>query len=229
LKKFASLVSDLIWMMYPLLCAACSKPLYRGETCICTKCLYHLPRTNFHLEEENPVVRHFWGKVKVEMATAAFRFGKGQRVQKLIHQLKYKGRKDVGEFIGNMLGMELLQSRYKNIDLIVPVPLHASKLKKRGYNQSDCFAGGLSKGMIRPYSADALIRNEATQTQTRKHRYERFMNVNNIFSADTAQLEGRHILLVDDVITTGSTFIACAEAILKVPGTKVSIAAIACA
>jgi ComF family protein len=230
MKNVLGYFDDLIWMLYPILCAACNKPLYKGENCICTKCLFNIPRTGFHLLPGNSVERHFWGKVKIHRAMAGFHFGKGQRVQKLIHQLKYKGRKDVGEFVGTLIGRQLCESEFNDIDIIVPVPLHKTRLKHRGYNQSDCFAEGLSKGMNKPAMYDALIRKEATNTQTKKHRYERFLNVDNIFEVkDKMQIEGKHILLVDDVITTGSTLISCAESILSAYGTKVSIAAIACA
>jgi ComF family protein len=230
MHKLLQYADDLLWMMYPSLCAACNRPLFRGEYCICTPCLYHLPRTGFHLERDNPVIRHFWGKTKVERATAYYYFSKGERVQKLIHHLKYKGRKDVGIFIGKLLGKELCESDFNEIDLIIPVPLHKSRLKHRGYNQSDCIAEGLANGMKRSFSQTALVRREATGTQTKKHRFERYKNVDNIFAVENEEnLHGKKILLVDDVITTGSTLIACADALLTVPGTVVYIAAIACA
>jgi ComF family protein len=217
-------------MMYPTLCAACGKPLFHGEECICTPCRFHLPRTGFHLFNGNPVVKHFWGKVKVESATAYYYFNKGERVQRLIHQLKYKGRKDVGIFIGNLMGNELKKSEFEKVDLVVPVPLHISKLKKRGYNQSDCFAEGLASGLNKKFSNAVVSRMEATETQTRKHRFERYKNVDNIFDViDADAVSGKNILLVDDVITTGSTLISCAEALVKIPDAKVYIAVIACA
>jgi len=229
-NKFFRFADDFLWMMYPSLCAACGRPLFHGEDCICTPCRFHLPRTGFHLIDENPVVKHFWGKANVKGATAYYYFSKGERVQQLIHHLKYKGRKDVGIFIGFLMGNELQNSVFNSIDVVVPVPLHASKLKKRGYNQSDCFAEGLANGLKKELSVSMLERVEATETQTRKHRFERFRNVDNIFRvADEQSANGRKILLVDDVITTGSTLISCAEALLKVPGTTVYIAAIACA
>ncbi len=229
-NKFLRFADDFLWMMYPVLCAACGRPLFRGEECICTPCRFHLPRTGFHLQAENPVVRHFWGKANVKNATAYYYFSKGERVQRLIHQLKYKGRQDVGVFIGFLLGNELRHSVYNDTDLIIPVPLHKSKLKKRGYNQSDCFAEGLARGLEKEFSFTILERVEATETQTRKHRFERYRNVDNIFQvADESAIAGKKILLVDDVITTGSTLISCAEALLKVPGTIVNVAAIACA
>jgi ComF family protein len=229
-NKIISLTDDLIWMMYPSLCAACSRPLFSGEECICSPCRYHLPRTNFHKTIENPVIKSFWGKADVRHATAYYHFSKGERVQKLIHQLKYKGRKDVGEFVGRMMGTELRSSVFNEVEIIVPVPLHKSRLKHRGYNQSDCFAEGLASGLNKISLPGGLERNEATATQTKKHRFERFKNVNNIFIApDELILKNKKILLVDDVITTGSTLISCAEALLKIPGAKVFVAAIACA
>jgi ComF family protein len=221
---------DLLWMMYPSLCAACAKPLFTGEECVCTQCRFHLPRTGFHQFSDNPVARHFWGKVRIANATAYYYFSKGDRVQKLIHQLKYKGRKDVGIFAGRTMASELKNSPFQNIDLILPVPLHKLRLRERGYNQSDCFAEGLSLSMNKEFSGTLLERTEATSTQTRKHRFERYRNVDNIFRINNEEkIEGKKILLVDDVITTGSTLISCSEAILSVPGTSVSIAAIACA
>lgn len=229
-NRWLRFADDLFWMMYPRLCAACAKPLFTGEICICTPCRFHLPRTGYHLQPENPVIKHFWGKVPVVQATAYYYFSKGERVQRLIHQLKYKGRQDVGEFIGDLMGRDLLKSSFKEIDLIVPVPLHKFRLRQRGYNQSDCFAEGLSKGMMKEYSLNGLKRIEATSTQTKKHRFERYKNVDNIFEAgDPEKIFGKNILLVDDVITTGSTLISCAEKLLLSGACSVSVAAIACA
>lgn len=229
-NKLLRFADDLLWMMYPSLCAACGRPLFTGEECICTPCRYHLPRTGFHLLPDNPIEQHFWGKAQVKKATAYYYFSKGERVQRLIHQLKYKDRKDVGDFIGRLMGVELQKSFFNNIELVVPVPLHISRLRQRGYNQSDYFAEGLAKGLKKEFSFNALIRTEATTTQTRKHRFERYRNVDNIFHvAEVKAVEGKSILLVDDVITTGSTLISCSEALLSVPGTSVYVAAIACA
>lgn len=224
-----NILSDLLWLLFPELCASCDKALNSGEVCLCTYCRLHLPKTNFHLEKENPVVKHFWGKVGVHSAAAYYYFSKGEKVQHLIHQLKYQGKKEVGVFVGEAYGIDLKQSElFSTAEIVIPVPLHASKLRKRGFNQSDCFAQGLSKTMNIPFSADALKRNLATETQTRKHRYERFENVDRVFEVNKPELvSGKHVLLVDDVITTGSTLTSCAEALLEIPGTKVSIAAMA--
>ncbi|CAN5634442.1 ComF family protein [soil metagenome] len=222
-------LDDLLWLVYPELCASCSKPLNRGEKCLCTSCRFRLPKTNFHLDKENPVIKHFWGKVKVESAASYFLFTKGEKVQHLIHQLKYRKRKDIGVFIGEIYGYDLIKSSdFSSIDVIIPVPLHPKKLKKRGYNQSECFAEGLSHSLKVTLDTASLIRNTETETQTRKHRFERFENVDKVFSlVDPDKVKDKHVLLVDDVVTTGSTLIACAETLLEQPGTRVSIVTIA--
>ena len=230
-RTFSDWLSDLLWLVYPELCGACGRALNRGEKCLCTKCRLRLPKTNFHLEKENPVVKNFWGKVPVKAAGSYFYFTKGEKVQQLIFNFKYRGRKNIGVSIGEMYGYDLKKSQlFEKIDVIVPVPLHASKLRKRGYNQSEFFAMGLSKTMNIPVESKAVKRIINTDTQTRKHRYERFINMDKVFSiVNPDSLKGKHILLVDDVITTGSTLSACAESILAVPGTSVSIATIATA
>lgn len=220
---------DLLWLVYPELCVSCGKPLYRGVKCFCAGCRIRLPKTDFHLNKENPVVKHFWGKVKIESAASYFLFTKGEKVQHVIHQLKYGKRTDIGVFLGEIYGYDLMKSNpFSEVDIIIPVPLHPKKLRKRGYNQSACFAEGLSRSMKVGFDTESLIRNTATQTQTRKHRFERFENVDGVFSiAKKENISGKHILLVDDVVTTGSTLVACAEVLLEQPGTRVSIATIA--
>jgi ComF family protein len=161
-------------------------------------------------------------------ATAFFHFSKGEKVQRMIHKLKYNGEKEIGVKVGEWMGQELKEADgFAKADLVVPVPLHPRRQSKRGYNQSAMLAEGLSKSMGIPFS-EAMARYKETTTQTRKHRYERFENVNRVFGVrNIAKVENKHILLVDDVITTGSTLIACAESLLEVPGTKVSIATMA--
>jgi ComF family protein len=224
-----SLLSDLLWLVYPEICAACGRTLGSGDTCICLWCRTHLPSTEFHTDKENPVAKHFWGKVPIENAAAGYYFSKGEKVQRLIHQLKYKGRRDIGVFLGNLYGATLRQSeKFSTAEIIIPVPLHIRKQRSRGYNQSECIVEGLSQSMKIPFSSKAVKRTMHTTSQTRKKRYERFENVNRVFKVVQRDVvQGKHILLVDDVITTGSTLAACAEVLLEVPGTKVSIATIA--
>jgi ComF family protein len=224
-----SIFGDFLSLIYPSVCYACGSGLLHNEDIICVPCLYHLPRTNFHRDSDNPVARTFWGRVPVHSATAYYYFSKGGKVQHLLHELKYKGRKEIGIFIGYQMGLELQQSElFNTAGVIIPVPLHPSKLKKRGYNQSEQFALGLASAMNIKADSDSLIRQKASETQTRKTRFRRWENVKDNFCVTrTEQLTGKHILLVDDVITTGATLEACSSALMTIPGVKLSIAAIA--
>lgn len=223
-----SFIHDFISLIYPDLCQACGQSLLKGEEIICIRCQLQLPRTNFHRDAINPIIKHFWGKVPVHAATAYYFFYKGEKVQHLIHQLKYKGRPEVGVKVGQLLGNDLKQSElYKDVDVIVPVPLHDDKLRVRGYNQAEEIAKGLAQS-YKVKSENLIVRTKHTDTQTRKHRYERYQNVDKVFAVnEEKEIYDKHILLVDDVITTGSTLTACAEELLRVKGTKVSIAAMA--
>lgn len=223
-------IDDLVSLFYPRTCMSCGNTLFRHEETICTFCLFHLPKTHFHKEADNPVSRIFWGRVNLVSAAAFYNFGKGGKVQHLIHQLKYKNHPEVGVYIGKLYGIELQESSFFNgIDLVIPVPLHPLRQRKRGYNQSEQFAIGLCTSMPARLDVHALYRTFASETQTRKSRFSRWENVKEIFAIrDEENLQGKHILLVDDVITTGATIEACAAMLLKVPGVKVSVAAIAC-
>jgi ComF family protein len=224
-----ALIDDFLSLIYPSVCYACGTGLVHSEDILCTSCLYHLPRTHFHRDGDNPVSQTFWGRVPVFSATAYYYFSKGGSVQHLLHQLKYKGRKEIGVFIGRQMGHELKQSELFNTSgLIVPVPLHPDKLKKRGYNQSEQFALGLASAMDIETDFSSLIRQKPSETQTRKSRFKRWENVKDIFCLTaTDRMTDKHVLLVDDVITTGATLEACASVLLSVPGLKLSIATIA--
>lgn len=223
------MINDLFCLFFPNLCAGCRRPLMRGEKVICTLCLFHLPKTYFHHDPDNPLTRVFWGRVNLEGVAAYVYFQKGSAVQHLLHQLKYKGRKEVGFQLGKLYGSELnMAEMFKNVEIIIPVPLHPRKQRKRGFNQSQVFAEGLASVMQIRLETRVLYRKVYSQTQTRKARYNRWENVENIFSLKNAdRIRGKHILLVDDVITTGATTEACVQALQEVPGVRVSIAAIA--
>jgi ComF family protein len=222
-------IHDFISLIYPNICASCGNSLWKHEKIICTFCDLHLPRTDFHLDQDNPVSRIFWGRVMIESAASLYYFNKGNRVQHLVHQLKYKGRKDIGICLGEKYGQMLRNSPlFDTVNLIVPVPLFKKKLMQRGYNQSEQFAEGLSRTMHIPYDGRVLLRTRATETQTRKSRFRRWQNVDGLFAVtDPAKLSGHHILLVDDVITTGATIEACIQEMIKVPDTLISVASIA--
>ncbi len=225
-----SLFGDFIDLLYPRVCMACGNSLFSKEKLICTSCIYKLPKTNFHKEKENPLSKIFWGRINIESVSAYYLFKKGSKVQHLLHQFKYKGNKEIGTFIGELYGRELLQSEYFNtVEVIIPVPLHKKKERKRGFNQSEYFAKGLSLGMKNEINTKTLLREKMSETQTKKTRFKRWENVSNIFLLKNPEnLEGKHILLVDDVITTGSTIEACVEALQQIPDIKISVAAIAC-
>ena len=225
------ILNDLLNLLFPITCAACGNVLMKNERVMCLSCNYYLPRTNFHLEPDNPVAVIFWGRVKIENATAFYYFNKASRYRHLIHELKYRSRKDIGLELGRIFGYEMMVSPgFRLIDLVLPVPLHKKKLIKRGFNQSECIARGISEAMNKPLDTLSVIRAVYSDTQTRKTRYDRWLNVEGIFKVtDRSSLFGKHILLVDDVVTTGATIEACASEILKVEGTKVSVAVLAMA
>lgn len=171
----------------------------------------------------------FWGRVNIHSASAFYFFEKGGKVQNLMHQLKYRGKKEIGTLVGNWYGAELKNSElFNSVNLVVPVPLHPKKMKKRGYNQSESFAEGIAKAMEIQMDSTNFIRNIETETQTKKARYNRWQNVETVFEVKSPTIfENKHILLVDDVVTTGATLEACAQKLLSIGGTKISIATIA--
>jgi ComF family protein len=220
---------DFLGLIYPRICICCGNSLWKHEEIICNLCHYHLPRTGFHLENENPVTRLFWGRVNIENGTAYLWFNKGSKVQAMVHHLKYKGRKDVGIWIGREYGHFLRESAlYNTVDFILPVPLHKKKLMQRGYNQSEQFAIGLAGSMKAVTYNDILYRTRPSETQTRKSRFRRWENVRDIFAVRHPEiLEGKHVLVVDDVITTGATLEAIVTVLGGIPGIRISLAAIA--
>lgn len=225
------LLDDLISLFYPRLCLACSRHLPPKQQMICVHCRYKLPKTNFHLQRENPFTERFWGRLDLTSGAALYHFTRGGLTQQLIHKLKYQGQWEVGYQLGELYGNILKKSPFfEGIDVIVPVPLHPKKEHQRGYNQSDSFAKGIAEALRRPWMKNALKRSAYTDSQTTKSRLERLKNVLNVFSVHrSGVLEDKHVLLVDDVLTTGATLEACGIRILEVPGTKLSMATIAIA
>jgi len=188
-----------------------------------------IPRTNYHTEIENPVAKLFWGRCMIQKAAAFSFYNKGSRIRNLIHNLKYKGIREIGFELGRIYGLSLKSSDFlDDIDLIIPVPLHPSKKRIRGFNQSDYISDGIGDATGLCVNTESLARIAVSATQTKKSRYDRWTNVEGIFRVcDTESIKGKHILLIDDVITTGSTIESCANELLKVEGVKVSVAALA--
>ena len=224
-------VSDFISLIFPRICAGCGNSLWKNEEVLCHFCEYHLPKTNFHQDDENPVTRLFWGRATIDSGAAFLYFNKGSNVQRLVHQLKYKGRKDIGVFLGQQYGLSLNgEPGFNSADAIIPVPLHKKKYMKRGYNQSEQFATGLSGSMNIPMHKNLLIRTKATETQTRKSRFSRYENVKEIFVVNSPdEWKAKKLILVDDIITTGATLESCIKALMVIPDVKVCIACIATA
>ena len=229
--KVKTVFGDFISIFYPRICAACQNILDKDEDVLCLECNYSLPETNFHLHKGNPVEQLFWGKINIETAVAFYFYSKKGKVQKLIHTLKYHGHKEVGIFIGKEYGKILKATdAFKTIDVIIPVPLYKKKEMRRGYNQSEYFAKGLSEAMNKPVDLKSILRIRDTETQTKKKGYEKYLNVQGAFKAinpDTSELKDKHVLLVDDVITKGSTIEESAKALSGIQGIKISVAAIA--
>ena len=223
------IVQDFFNLLYPPLCAACRSVLVKQEKHICTSCLYNLPKTNFHLDMDNSMARLFWGRIRIEAAAACYYFERGSKCRKIIHQIKYRGRKELALLIGTIYGKELsLCERFTSADMIIPVPLHPDRLRKRGFNQSEWFACGLACSFDKQVFKDILIRSENIETQTNKSRIERWENVENSFSVCYPErIENKHILLVDDVVTTGATLECCASLLMDTNGVSLSILTIA--
>jgi ComF family protein len=196
---------------------------------ICTSCRHEIPLTNHHKTINNETFQKFYGKLPVEFASSLFYFHKKGIVQEMIHKLKYKGHEEIGETIGNWYAEDLkLLEHFATIDLIIPVPLHKKKFRERGYNQVTKFGEALSKGLEIPYNDGILVRNVYSKTQTRKNLLGRTAVIENIFDVAFSETHhNKHFLLIDDVITTGSTLEACGRALLKIPGAKISIVSMA--
>lgn len=222
-------LKDILNIFYPDVCLCCKNPLTVQEETICLTCRFDLPLTNFSSEKENLVEKTFYGRVLIESGTALFYFLKPSSVQQLIHELKYRGQQQVGEFAGNWLGEEILLSeRFENLDCIIPVPLHKNKLKARGYNQLTVFGETLSKKLNIPFYEDVLFKTDTSKTQTKKLRLDRWKNTQHKFIIqNNEKISHNHILLIDDIITTGATLEACASTLLYEHNIKVSIASIA--
>lgn len=222
------LLKDILHLFYPNLCSICDKTLLKNETVVCITCNHDLP-IHYKKNLKQSVSSVFYGRIPVERAIAFLTFKKGNKTQRLIHELKYNNNQQIGRFLGDWFGNELRnEHEFTNVDYIVPVPLHPKKLKARGYNQVTTFGKRLSEKLQIPYKENVLQRISLTETQTLRQRFERFTNTNTTFQlTDLTIFENKHILLIDDVITTGATIEACCNALLKTNNISLSVAAMA--
>jgi ComF family protein len=224
-------VSEFLNLFYPNLCLICGNSLLRNEHQICLSCLHEIPKTGYHLQKDNPLEKRFWGKVPIYRGAAYYFFHKGSPFQKLLHELKYKGNKEIGVIMGRYAAAELLHSPdFCSIDVILPVPLHPKKYAKRGYNQSDLICKGIAEVLEKPVDYTNLRRIRENTTQTKKSVYDRYLNTENLFKLkDKSAFQNKHVLIVDDVLTTGSTLESCIKALLDTPGIKISVFTLAIA
>jgi ComF family protein len=228
-QSLKTIFSSALHLFYPHVCTGCGSDLLQEDNLLCLHCISNLPHTNFAPHHNNPVEKIFWGRIRITAAHSQFYFAKESLLQHLIHQLKYKSNTAIGFYMGEMMGKTLLASnRFNSIDYLVPLPLYPDKERKRGYNQAAIICNGMSEVMKVPVLNGDVIRQRFTETQTRKHRTERWENVAGSFVVKNPEaLKGKSILLVDDVITTGATLEACGTALLQTEDVKLYIATLA--
>lgn len=224
-----NIMGDFVSLFYPQFCEACRRPLVKGEDSLCTYCLSDLPKSNDYQNLDNPLFRKFEGRLPLLFANSFLKFRKRGSVQRILHALKYHNRPQIGYKLGLVYGTELTDAGLADvIDVIIPVPLHVSRMRQRGYNQSEEWANGLSEALKKPVDTKVLIRIKKTQTQTKRTKLNRWENVSEVFSAkDGNAIQGKNVLLVDDVVTTGATLEACGNTLLAAGCNGVAISCIA--
>ena len=221
--------NDFIHLFFPHVCTGCGSDILEKHNQLCLQCLSELPATNFFSQPGNPLEKKFYGRMPVENGGAGFFFTKDSLIETLIYELKYKGNKDIGFYLGKLLAKFLAGNElYDNVEVLVPLPLNAKRQIKRGYNQSTALCDGIASVWKKPVIDKAVIRKVNTETQTHRGRITRWENMEGVFAvAEPSAIENKHILLVDDIITTGASLEACGSEILKIAGVKLSIATLA--
>lgn len=216
---------SVLHLLFPHVCSGCGSDILSQESMLCMRCMDAMPETNFELHPNNPVEKTFWGRLPVAAATAQYYFTKESLMQHLMHQFKYKGNRDLGLQLGRIMGEQLKKSGRFDADALIPLPLFPAKEKRRGYNQATVLCQGMAEAMNIPVLDKIIIRPQFTETQTKKGRIERWKNMEGKFElADAAAIKNKHILLVDDVVTTGATLEACGNELLQAENTILSMA-----
>ncbi len=225
LKIFDEIQKNLLNVLFPVFCNGCSTLLLKNEKVICTKCLHNLPFTHHHQIKETEINKIFYGILPFEFGASILYFTKKGIVQNLIHNLKYRNRQEIGTYLGDLYAKELIDlEAIKSIDFIIPVPLHKKRLHERGYNQVTTFSKSIEKNLTIPVLDDVLVKKQHLKSVTDKSKEARLKHNENVFSIENEhKIEGKHILLIDDVFTTGATIEACAKEILKIKNTKISM------
>lgn len=223
------MIESILNLLFPNLCVFCNTSLVESERHLCLNCQLKLPETFDHLKIENGVEKTFWGRIPFERAFSFLFFNQRGLTQKILHELKYNGNENLAVFLGELYAKRIEKTiQCHGIDSVIAVPLHPSKMRKRGYNQSLAFATGISNTLNLENFSNNVIRKIATDTQTKKNRTERWKNVDQVFEiTDRNLFEKKHILVIDDVITTGATLESCANEIVKCGNCRISIASIA--
>lgn len=216
---------SVLHLLFPHICTGCGSDILHEESVLCMRCIDAMPETNFELHPDNPVEKIFWGRLPLAGATAQFYFTKESLMQHLMHQFKYKGNKELGMQLGKIMGEQIKKSARFEADALVPLPLFAAKEKRRGYNQAAILCEGMSEAMNLPVLDKIISRPRHTETQTKKGRIERWKNMEGKFIlSDADAIKNMHLLLVDDVVTTGATLEACGNELLKAENVRLSIA-----
>lgn len=223
------MLQDFLSLIYPRNCVACGNSLFKHEEQICNYCYMNLPKTNFHKQQRNPVDALFYGRTPLLIASSFYSFTKKGSIQKVLHAIKYKHNKDLAVLVGKWYAEDLREDPIiSKADYIIPVPLHSKKYKIRGYNQSEEFGKGLAQGLKTSLNTSVLKRKEFTETQTKKSKYERWENVEDVFELIVPEtFKNKQVVLVDDVITTGATIEACCQLLQQIEGIQISVLSIA--
>jgi ComF family protein len=225
----ATILDDFISLFFPKYCVGCEESLVKGEELICTRCILEMPRSNYHLEPENAFYNKLKGRLPIKYVMSLFKFVKAGRVQHVLHALKYKNKPELGRLLGKIYGDELAKTGYSGqFEMIIPVPLHPQKKKRRGYNQSEEFALGIGESLQIECTEAFLKRLKMTETQTKRTRLKRWENVKEVFEVlSPDKINGRKIMLVDDVVTTGATLEAAGRVLVDAGCSELSIVCIA--